>query len=86
MEISFILSESDFNEEGESFWLSSTPPMIFAVGSLATDLKTAVGPLTSVPDVGELPSATGVKAFLPSGVAGTTEPFGTLAEMLEVPA
>ena len=42
--------------------------------------------LTSVPEVGELPSATGVKAFLPSGVAGTTEPFGTLAEMLEVPA
>ena len=73
-------------EEGESFWFSKTPPMILFVGSFDTDLKTAVGPSMSVPEVGELPSASGVKAFLPSGVAGTTEPEGTLEEILEVPA
>jgi hypothetical protein len=53
---------------------------------LETDLKTAVGPRISVPEVGELPSASGVKAFLPSGVAGTTDPEGTFDEILEVPA
>jgi hypothetical protein len=56
------------------------------VGSFETDLNTAVGPSVSVPDVGEHPSATGVKAFLPSGVAGTTAPEGTFDDMLEVPA
>ena len=86
MEISFFLSESFLMVAGESFWFSKTPPIIFSVGSLETDLNTAVGPRISVPDAGELPSATGVNAFLPSGVAGTTEPLGTLAEILEVPA
>mgnify|MGYP000344592020 CR=1 FL=1 len=56
------------------------------MGNFETDLKTAVGPSMSVPDDGELPSATGVNAFLPSGVAGTTAPLGTLAEILDVPA
>jgi hypothetical protein len=55
------------------------------VGSLAIDLNTAVGPRLSVPWVGEQPSARGVHAWRPSGVAGTAEPEGTLAEMLEVP-
>jgi len=56
------------------------------VGNFETDLNAAVGPSKSVPEEGELPSATGVNAFRPSGVAGTTAPLGTLAEILEVPA
>ena len=56
------------------------------MGSFDTDLKTAVGPRVSVPEVGELPSARGVKAFRPSGVAGTTDPDGTFEDILDVPA
>ena len=70
---------------GVSFWFRSTPPKMSIVGSLAIDVNTAVGPCVSVPWVGEQPSARGVQARRPSGVAGTTEPEGTLDEMLEVP-
>ena len=77
---------------GVSFWFKSTPPRILSVGSLAIELKTAVGPATSVPDEGELPSsvpdegelpsARGAPAFRPSGVAGTTAPEGTSFEAM----
>lgn len=40
---------------GETFWLSSTPPVILSVRSLLTLLNTAVGPLTSAACVGEQP-------------------------------
>mgnify|MGYP006961795351 CR=1 FL=1 len=86
IEMSFCFCVSFASEDGDSFWLSRTPPSILSVGSFETDLKTAVGPRVSVPEVGEQPSATGVNAFLPSGVAGTTDPEGTFAEMLDVPA
>ncbi len=60
--------------------------MILDAGSFATDLNTAVGPDMSVPWDGEHPSASGMNAFRPSGVAPTTAPEGTLAEMEDVPA
>ena len=40
----------------------------------------AVGPFTSLPADGETPSATGVNASLPSGVAPVCAPSGTFAD------
>jgi len=41
---------------------------------LLADFITEVGPLTSIPCTGEIPSDKGVNAFLPSGVAPVTFP------------
>ncbi len=57
-----------------------------AVGNLPSELNTAVGPWLSVPDDGLAPSASGVCALRPSGVAIVPAPNGTLAEIDEVPA
>ncbi|MNF04902.1 hypothetical protein D3C80_2045160 [compost metagenome] len=81
-----VLSRSFSRLAGLSFWLSSTPPRIAAVGSLPMELNTAVGPRRSDPEDGLAPSASGVRARRPSGVAMVAAPNGTLAEMEEVPA
>ncbi len=71
---------------GVTFWLSKTPPVISLVGSFATDFRTAVGPFRSDPWLGEHPSARASPFFLPSGVARVPAPWGTFAEIDEVPA
>jgi hypothetical protein len=71
---------------GDTFWLRSTPPVILPVRSLETDLKTLVGPFLSEPWLGEHPSASGCPQLRPSGVAHVPAPWGTLAEIDEVPA
>ena len=65
--------------QGSSFWFSSTPPRIEPVGSLPTELMTAVGPRWSVLEAGLAPSASGECALRPSGVAMVWAPNGTLA-------
>ena len=45
-----------------------------------TEFAEAVGPFTSLPADGETPSATGVYANLPSGVAPVLAPRGTFAD------
>ncbi len=49
---------------------------------LATDLSTAVTPLTSRPGPGEVLSTSGSWALLPFGRAPTFSPLGTLADMV----
>ena len=70
---------------GVIFWLSRTPPVIFSVLSLETDLNTAVGPFLSELWEGLQPSARGSFAFLPSGVAMVPMPCPTFALIEEVP-
>ena len=65
----FSLFSSFDNNWGVTFWFNKTPPVISCVGNLETDLNTAVGPFLSIAWPGEHPSARGVCAFLPSGVA-----------------
>ena len=48
--------------------------------SFATEFAEAVGPCVSNPAEGETPSATGLNAYLPSGVAPVCAPSGTFAE------
>ena len=83
---SFCLLRSEASIVGAIFWLSSTPPVIFSVGSLETDLKTAVGPWVSALCAGLQPSASGSWARRPSGVAMVPMPWPTLALIEEVPA
>ena len=45
-----------------------------------TEFADAVGPLISLPAAGPTPSAIGVKAGLPSGVAPVCAPSGTFAD------
>ena len=55
-------------------------PDYIPCSSFATELAVAVGPFTSLPDAGPIPSARGVYASLPSGVAPVLAPSGTLAD------
>ena len=71
--MSFNLSRGLSKVDGLSFWFKSTPPRILSVGNLPNELNTAVGPNVSVPDDGLAPSANGVHAFRPSGVAAVCE-------------
>ena len=61
--------------------LSSVPLEASLRSSLLTECSTAVAPRRSRPAVGESPpSASGVPAWRPSGVAPTLAPIGTCAE------
>ena len=83
----YMILENDlmYPERLKTTLRNNTPPVIFSVGNLDTDLKTAVGPCLSALCCGEHPSARGSYAFLPSGVAMVPIPCPTLAEILEVP-
>ena len=60
--------------------MKSVPFDAMKWSSFATEFADAVGPFTSLPAAGETPSATGVYAYLPSGVAPVCAPRGTLAD------
>ena len=66
--------------EGWNFWLKRVPLEAIMWSSRAAELQAAVGPWVSRPWAGPTPSAIGVLASLPSGVAPVWEPRGTLAE------
>ena len=84
--MSFTRSSGSARICGVTFWLSRTPPVMRPVSSFETDLSTAVGPLVSAPWLGEQPSARGSPAWRPSGVAAVEAPWGTFAEIEDVPA
>ena len=72
--------------EGWNFWFKSVPFEATPCSSLATEFAVAVGPFTSLPDAGPIPSARGVNANLPSGVAPVCPPRGTFADTGYKPA
>ena len=74
------------NAEGWNFWLRSVPFEAIPWSIFATELRVAVGPLVSLPAAGPIPSAIGVPASLPSGVAPVCAPSGTFADTGYKPA